>query len=183
MAAAMVSELKSTVRPAVRRTMARAASVEPCRSYSSRNRETIRRLKSTERPKPRAMTRFSAKTDSGRATMIRPMTPSVTAMAKMAPMSGMDAARMPRKTKNSNRIKKGRAKSSARPRSWEDTAAIWTSAVVGPPSQTLPLSEGCAAMALSRSLTACFSFTLPTVATTTVRSPLREIMVESPVLA
>ena len=71
------------------------------------------RLKSTARPRPRAITRLRAKTDSGTAAMTRPMTPRVTAMAKTAPMSGMAAARSPRKTKKSRRIKKGRARSSA----------------------------------------------------------------------
>ena len=73
-------------------------------------------------------------------------------MANTAPSSGTAAARSPRNTKKSNRIKNGSAKSSARPRSWEDTAAIWTSATVGPPSQVLPLSEGCAAMACWRAV-------------------------------
>ena len=182
-AAAMVRELKSTVRPAVFRTVTSAASIEPCWRTSSRNRDTIRRLKSTDRPSPRAITRLRAKTESGKTTMTRPMTPNVTAIANRAATSGTAAALKPRNTKNSNRIRNGSAKSSARPRSWEDTAAICTSATVGPPSQVLPLREGWDAMESWRAVTACFSCTDPTVATTTVRSPVLEIMVESPVLA
>ena len=43
-------------------------------------------------------------------------------MANTAPTSGTAAARMPRNTKNSNNNKNGRAKSSARPRSCDETA-------------------------------------------------------------
>ena len=117
------------------------------------------------------MTRLRAKTDRGTTTMTRPITPRVTAMAKTAPISGMEAARSPRKMKKSRRIRKGRARSSACPRSLEETEAIWTSATVGPPSQVLPFSDGWAAMALWSAVTAFCSFTVPTVATTTVSVP------------
>ena len=104
-------------------------------------------------------------------------------MANTAPTSGTAAARSPRKTKNRSNNRKGRAKSSARPRSCEETDAIWTPATVGPPSQVLVLSDGWAAMAFCSAVTAFCSLTAPTVATTVVSFPLLEIMLGSPVVA
>ena len=53
----------------------------------------------------------------------------------------------------------------------------------GPPEPGIALQDGWAAMARWRAVTACFSCTAPTVATTTVSSPPLEIMAGSPVLA
>ena len=135
---------------------------------SSRKREMISRLKSTDSPIPRAMTRLRAKMESGTAPG-----PDHDAEGHgdgdAAPTGGTATARGPRKTKNGEQQER-QGEELSPPKVLRGDRCDLDAGHGGPPSQVLVLSDGWAAMAFCSAVTAFCSLTAPTVATTVVAS-------------
>ena len=136
-AAATVSALKNTVRPAVRIVTRMAASGARPLAISSRKRDTMNREASIASPRPMPVARFSAKIETGCVAATPRKTRNDPRITMPPTSGGSSAAITPRNTHRDRRKRIGNASSSARARSPVMSRFSWWLMAANPPSFTL----------------------------------------------